>query len=242
MASRKLRKPELPFIPFNPDVEAHLSAAHRRNHPLCNLGKGFTVLHGILPPEKVVHLYPVLCRLRAYTLAVHNYVEGTLEAQSLGVMADARNFAQYSLMSLSPAPDAEKAGVEQEHLLYELCRLGGMIYSLLIVFPLPPTTAPFAKLSRQIKEQLSISTVHARWSEAPQLMLWVTFMAAIASIGLSERLWYISLLDRLVGRLKVGSWAEMKELLEDFLWFGSTSDVDGFDLWKEIEHSSPFSL
>ena len=197
------------------------------------------VLHRILSPEKLVRLYPVLCRLRDYTFAVHNYVEGTSQAQSLGVMSDERNFVQHSLMSLSP--DAETAGAEQEDVLFELCRLAGMIYSLIVVFPLPVTTAPFAKLCREIKKQMSNSDVRARWSEAPQLMLWITFMAAIASVGLSERSWYVSLLDRLVGRLKVGSWAEMKELLEDFLWFGSTSDTDGFDLWMEIEQSVPFS-
>jgi hypothetical protein len=26
------------------------------------------------------------------------------------------------------------------------------------------------------------------------------------------------------------------------VWFGSTSNADGLDLWKEVEHSSPFSL
>lgn len=210
------------------------------SHPLSDLGKGLVVLQGVLPPDKVVHLYPVLRRLCDYTLAVHNYVEGTLGAYGLDVMADARNFVQYSLMSL--APDAETSGVEHTDLFFELCRLAAMIYSLLVVFPLPVTTAPFAMLGRQIKEQMSKSTVHARWSEAPQLMLWITFMGAIASIGSSERFWYISLLDRLIGRLKVGSWLEMKKLLEDFLWFGSTSDIDGLDLWKEIQHSSPFSV
>ena len=211
----------------------------RHTHPLCNLGQGFVVLHRILKPDKVVHLYPVLCRLSDYTLAVDDYVEGRSEAQSLGCIAAERNFVQHSLMSLVPE---EQATGEQQDPIYDLCRLAAMIYSLIVVFPLPVQTAPFSKLARQVKEQMSHPAVHARWSESPQLMLWITFMAAIASIGINERSWYVSTLDRLVSRLGIGSWTEVKGLLLDFLWYGSISDVDGADLWKEVQQSSPFSI
>jgi hypothetical protein len=142
-------------------------------------------------------------------------------------------------MSLTPD---EQAAEEQEDLLYNLCRLAAVIYSLIIVFPLPVQTAPFAQLALQIKEKMSNKTVRARWNEAPQLMLWITLMAAIASIGLNERSWFVSTLDRLVSRLGISSWNELKGLLQDFLWFGSISDVDGADLWKEVKQSSPFSI
>jgi hypothetical protein len=200
----------------------------RQSHPLCNLGEGFVVLHRILPLKKVVHLFPVLCKLRDYTLAVDDYVESRPEAQGLGIIADERNFAHHSLLSLTPNEKADV--VEQECPLYELCRLAAIIYSLAIVFPLPVTTAPFTKLGLQVGKQMSKPTVHARWTEVPQLMLWITVMAAIASIGSSERSWYVSILGRFIGRLKMGSWAEMKEHLRDFLWFGSINDIDGLDL------------
>ena len=187
-----------------------------------------------------MHLYQVLCGLGNYTLAVDDYVEGRPEAQSLKVLADERNFVQHCLMSLTP--DEETAKSEQEASLYELCRLAAIIYSLIAVFPLPVTTAPFAKLGLQIKEQISKPNIHVRWNEAPQLMLWITVMAAIASVDLSERSWFLLVLERLIGRLKLNSWAQMKEHLQDFLWFGSTSNSDGFNLWKEIEDSSPFSV
>jgi hypothetical protein len=225
---------------MNSNIAATLSDVSRETHPFCDLGKGFVALYKILSPEQVLHLYPVLCRLCDYTLAVHDYVEGTSEAQSLAVIVDERNFVQHSLMSLNH--HGETGEVEEEYSLYELCRLAAIIYSLIVVFPLPVTAAPFAKLGLQIKEQISKSTVHTWWNEAPQLMLWITVMAAIASIGLSERAWFVSTLDRLIGRLKMNSWAEMKEHLQRFLWYGSTSDIDGVDLWKEIEHSNPFSV
>jgi hypothetical protein len=143
---------------------------------------------------------------------------------------------------MSLTPDAETAESQQECSLYELCRLAAIIYSLIVVFPLPTATAPFAKLALQVKEQISKPSIHLRWTEAPQLILWITVMAAIASVDISERSWFVLILERLINRLKLNSWAQMKEYLEDFMWFGSTSDADGLNLWKEIEDSSPFSL
>ena len=67
-------------------------------------------------------------------------------------------------------------------------------------------------------------------------------MAAITSVGMDERSRYVSILDRLVSRHSIGSWTELKGRLQDFLWFGSTSDVDGADLWKEVKQSSPFIM
>jgi hypothetical protein len=235
-----LTKPSLSYIPVNSDVENFLGGVRRHTHPHCNLGRGFVALHGVLPQTKLMCLYPVLCSLCNYTLAVDDYVEGRTEAQSLGVLADERNFVQHCLMSLTP--DAETAESQQECSLYELCRLAATIYSLIAVFPLPTTTAPFAKLALQVKEQISKPNVHLRWNEAPQLMLWIIVMAAIASVDMSERSWFVLILERLINRLKLNSWAQMKEHLEDFMWFGSTSNADGLNLWKEIEDSSPFSL
>jgi hypothetical protein len=154
-------------------------------------------------------------------------------------MADERNYVQHCLMSLNVDEDPDET--EQEHVLYKLCQFSTSIYSLLIVFPLPPTTAPFATLAIQLKEKLSKSGVNALWDQAPQLMLWITLMGAISAIGTSERSWHVSMLVRSTRRLKINSWVEMKECLQDFLWFGSTSDVDGADLWKEIQLAPLFS-
>jgi hypothetical protein len=213
-------------------VSQQLHSDHR-------IGRGFAVLRRLLPRKRVNQLYPVLRRLCSYTLAIHDYVEGTPEAQSIGLMADERNYVQHCLMSLNV--DEDPGETEQEYALYKLCQFSASIYSLLIVFPLPPTTAPFATLAILLKKKLSKSGVNAPWDQAPHLMLWITVMGAISAIGTSERSWYISMLVRSTLRLKMNSWVEMKECLQDFLWFGSTSDVDGAYLWKEIQVALLFS-
>jgi hypothetical protein len=72
----------------------------------------------------------------------------------------------------------------------------------------------------------------------------MTFMGALASTAdedtKEEKAWYISVLERLVHRMQILSWERLKDLLLNFLWFPSTSDTDGQQLWKEIHTSNPF--
>ena len=197
------------------------------------------VLHDVLRPGKFEVIYPVLCGLRYYTLAIDDYLQGRPEAQTLGMLAQQRNFVQHDLMSLTN--DDDRVEVSHECSIYTLCRLAATIYSLLVIFPLPTSTAPFSKLGIQIKTHLSSPIIHHRWNETPGLMIWITVMASIAAVGSRERSWYVSILDRLVARLQVSSWHQFKQHLQKFLRYGSTSDLDGVDLWKDIQQSSPFS-
>jgi hypothetical protein len=237
-ASQKLTTPLLPYMSMNPGIPDELRAVRGPLSPFPCLGRGFMVLHSILPTDCATRLHPVLLLLCNYTIAVHNHVQGTPQGQSVSILADERNFVQYSLMSLES--HGRNLKWRHEYPLYELCRLAAMIYSLTVVFPLPSTTAPFETLGAQIRELMSNKVIHARWNESPHLMLWVTVMAAIASIASENRSWFVCILDRLINRFKITRWFEMKEILQKYLWFDGTNDTDGVKLWEEIEQSSPF--
>ena len=225
---------------MNPRIPDTLCTVRRPGSPFPRLGKGFQVLKTALPLEIGNSLYEVLLQLCDYTVAVHNYVEGSSRAQDLSILTDERNFVQHSLMSLEA--HGQSSGPSQEQPLYEICRLAAIVYSLTVVFPIPTTTAPFTALGKHMKEVMSYEGVHAKWNETPHLMLWATVMAAIASIGSDDRSWFICILDRLMNRLMIHTWSEMKLSLQEHLWFDGTNCVDGFRLWEEIERSSPFML
>ena len=224
---------------MNPNIPDELVAVRSPMSAFPSLGRGFMILQSILPPPLFTSLYPVLLRLCDYTIAIHNYVEGTAQAQSVSILADERNFVQHNLMSLESR--GRELDLRQEHPLYELCRLAAMVYSLTVVFPLPSTTAPFDTLEARMKYLMSNEIVAARWNEAPHLMLWITVMAAIAAVTSTDRTWLVCILDRLISRIGLKSWLEMRESLQKYLWFDSTNDVDGIRLWEEIERSSPFT-
>jgi hypothetical protein len=223
----------LRFASINTGIEAHLKAVGQQLRPHHRYGKGFTVLRGLLAHKRILHFYPVLQKICCYTLAVHNYVEGTSEAQTLGLMADERNYVQHCLMSLGI--DRELGETGPQFSAYNICRLSTTIYALLVVFPLPPLAAPFARLGKELSDELTALAQNELWTRAPQLLSWIIVMGAIASVGSDLRSWYVSILIRYTRQLEIESWAGLKECLQDFLWFENTSDVDGADLWKEAQ-------
>jgi len=253
LACQTLSRPMLPYVPMHDDVVGLLNAASRKSHPLVGLGKGFRVLPDMLGQDEVSELLIVLRWMIQYTFAVDDHVEGRPEAQSLRCLMAQRNFVQHNLMLLCPA-DATTEMMEQdhdldhdhdhdhkhedEHPIHRLARLGTLIYSLLVVFPLPAIAAPFHQLSQQVRVQLSQPSIEARWNEASDLILWASVMGAIASIGTPDRNWYLTTLDRLTRRLNINAWPSIKERLKLFLWFEYTNDSDGLKLWRDIEESS----
>lgn len=238
LATQRLEKPLLPFVAMHDDVIGPLTAASRKDHPLVGLGRGFRVLPEMLGQAEVSKLLIVLRWLIQYTFAIDDYEQKRPEAQAAICLADERNFVQHSLLLLSPTV----LEMEEEHPMHRLCRLGTLIYSILVVFPIPSVAAPFHQLARNVQSQLSQASVQSRWTEAPELILWVTVLGAIASTGSRYREWYLTTLDRLTKRLNLVTWSAMKERLGMFLWFESTNDEDGFKLWKEMEDSSPFRV
>lgn len=148
-------------------------------------------------------------------------------------MADERNHVQYCLMSLGIDKDSGETGPQFS--IYNICRLSTTIYALLVVFPLPPLAAPFTRLGKELSDELTTSATTELWTQAPQLLLWIVVMGTIASVGSDLRLWYVSMLVRYSQHLDIKSWAELKDCLQDFLWFENTSDVDGANLWKEVQ-------
>ena len=229
----------LPYERMGDDVIGPLNAASRKTHPLVGLGRGFRVLPGVLGHEAVEQLLIVLKWLIQYTFAVDDKVNNRPEAQRLsGRLADERNFVQHNLMLLSPPPTEER----HEPALIRLSRLGTIVYSLLVVFPLPAVAAPFHRLASDIKTQLLDPNIQAWWTEASDLILWATVMGAVASIGHPDRQWYRTILDELTSRLGVEDWPSMRDRLGMFLWYGYTNDSDGLKLWREIEEANLYRV
>ncbi|EXJ53870.1 hypothetical protein A1O7_09206 [Cladophialophora yegresii CBS 114405] len=238
LASQTLTRPMLPYEQMGDDVIGPLNLASRKNHPLVGLGRGFRVLPELLGHETVDHLLIVLKWIIQYTFAVDDHVKNRPEAQKLGCISDERNFVQHSLMLLTPLPSE----VEDEHPLIRLARLGTVVYSLLVVFPLPAIAAPFHQLAHDIKARLLDPAIQGWWGEASDLIMWATVMGAIAAIGYPERQWYRTILDEFTRQVGVESWPSMRDRLGMFLWYEYTNDADGLKLWTEIEESNLFRV
>lgn len=177
-----------------------------------------------------------LHRLSLYSIAVDDYIAGRSTAQSLALLGEERNFVQHGIMSLTPVLNEPCSAGDE---LLDICQLAAVIFSLLCVFPYP--AAKFELLVNRIRGIMSGYTFAKEWSEAPDLMLWITYMTAVASVNSEPRIWFIKILDRCLRKLKIDSWDTLKkDVLLEFLWLPVTNDADGSDLWDEIEASNPF--
>ncbi|KAK5044490.1 hypothetical protein LTR84_010771 [Exophiala bonariae] len=251
LASRHLRKPVYPFIPLQISPQHVLDAVSREVHPLRQLGTGFRALYDLLPSDVAQSLFLTLHNLSTYSIAVDDYITGRSQAQDLGALADQRNFVQHSLLSWSPGLDDDVKGSKEDIVvLQQACWAASVIYSLIAIFPVPHSRAPFGTLARQLKHGLvhTNNLLRNRWHDSSPLLLWVIFMGALASTANDEgegkkegcKEWYINVLERFVHRMQIMSWGALKDQLLNFLWFPSTSDGDGQQLWMEINTSNLF--
>ncbi|EXJ64632.1 hypothetical protein A1O7_00969 [Cladophialophora yegresii CBS 114405] len=252
LASRSLHNPVYPFVPIGDSPARSLADVSRTDHPLAKLGTGFRVLRDLISnDESTQRLLSILRDLATYSLGVYDYIMGRPEAPSLRVLADQRNFVQHRLMQICAmsgdhTADAATDDPASTFQLEEACWVAAAVYSLIAVFPVPHPNAPFATLAKQLKQHLVHTSSHfaRRWQKPSPLVLWMTFMGALASMAdedtQEEKAWYITVLERLVHRMQIPSWERLKDLLLDFLWFPNTSDPDGQQLWKEIHTSNPF--
>jgi hypothetical protein len=63
-------------------------------------------------------------------------------------------------------------------------------------------------------------------------------MGAIMTLGTLDRFYFISILSTVSSQLQIESWQEMKSILVAFLWLDMTNDIDGRDIWDELNHLS----
>ncbi|EXJ68432.1 uncharacterized protein A1O5_08224 [Cladophialophora psammophila CBS 110553] len=223
------------------DFESLLSRVWKANHPLHRLGQGFSVLDSFDSSPKSSDLQLALRGLSLYTLAVDDYLAARSVAPSLAVLEDLRCFVMHGILALTP-PDLLSDPCPQpgaDEVLY-ICQLAALTYGMLCIFPLP--AAPFELLANRIKQSLSRHDFTKAWAEAPRLMLWITFVAAIASSGLTNnvtRSWFVCTIGRCLRKLRIESWTALKDdVLLEFLWLPATNDADGIDLWAEIVEAS----
>ena len=240
-ACRSLSKPIFPFIPFETTfiIDGRLSMVdHERDWALSTLGRlgsGFWEVWGWFPIGEVGELCKVIQHICDFTIIVENHVQGRWTPRTFTVIIDQRNFVQHSLMSLKSQQELYDSDSTMEESLYECCRLAAIIYSLLVIFPLPPVFGPFEGLADQLHLELTLVSLDDQTTPRSRLLIWALVMGAIAALGCPERPWFLSQIRVLSTKMKVEKWAQMKEILLSFLWLPSTNDPDGQDVWMEMQ-------
>lgn len=165
-------------------------------------------------------------------MLVHNHCQGLCVQRSLELLGDKRNLVQHYLTSVPAYPFEE--GHEGPDRMYECTRLAARMYSLLVIFPVHHSTAPFGLHTSLLLKELSHFDAANISAQESKLFVWVLVMGAIMAVGTPDRFWFISALRPVASRLRLNSWEDMKALLVTFLWLDLTNDPDGRDVWDEV--------
>jgi hypothetical protein len=141
-----------------------------------------------------------------------------------------RNAIHHKLLCLPRAVGL----LSRDSAVYEACRLATLIYSNLVIFPLPTGTGVQSRLATQMCKTLRSCDVYSCWAEEPFKMLWLTMMGGIAATDGMDRLWYARKLTQIWSenlRAMIPTWQACTEALETYLWWRHVCDEPGRLLW-----------
>ncbi|KIY01513.1 uncharacterized protein Z520_03065 [Fonsecaea multimorphosa CBS 102226] len=245
-ACRSIGRPIFPFISHTATFvrgDGRLSITnHERDAvaaDLGTLGTGFWQVWSPKPsaPSYLDDLLTVIRDICDFTVVVENHASGRWMPRTSPEIIDQRNFVQHKLMSLWSAEELLTArDVAVDDLQYETCRLACIIYSFIVVFPVPPVVGPFETLIDRIKRALQATEWKNFDPPRLRLHLWILAMGAIGSIGLPDRPWFLLRIMEVLDEFDIKGWKDLKVLLQSFLWHPRTSDPDGLDIWKAVQH------
>ncbi|EXJ69977.1 uncharacterized protein A1O5_07050 [Cladophialophora psammophila CBS 110553] len=149
----------------------------------------------------------------------------------------AANEAQRSFLELN-----SKEGFGLEQLVHSCCRLGSLIYSDMVLFPMPSCTKIKPRLAQELRQFLEESQemqviIEEGKDSISDMILWVLVMGGIAAAFTENRQWFQTRLRRRIksdAKFKSGTWAEFKWHVSKFLWWDPVVDGPAMKLWNEV--------
>ncbi|PYH43611.1 uncharacterized protein BP01DRAFT_95096 [Aspergillus saccharolyticus JOP 1030-1] len=178
--------------------------------------------------------------MQTYIKLVESHLATQQHNPDYSLLSDQRNLVHYHLLSLPAVSQFERFDNYQPHeIMYEICRLAGLIFGVGVVLPLQAQSAPFARLARLIQEALHIHKAPFSWDhpQAHIALFWVLILGGIAAEDQPERAWYVELLSQVAGSHGIRTWDEARKVLRVMLWYDRACERAGRKLWLEVKHS-----
>lgn len=172
----------------------------------------------------------------------------------------ARNAVQYRLLCLPPADTLAVVGSTStrppaaETFLYEICRLGFLIFSNMVLFPLPAESGVAKRLTGLLRDCLLDAVIRSRgainrdseWRRRHSgVLIWATLLACMAAPSASsDRAWYVSCLAHVMAAAATSAttsaapdpaeWPVLEDqVLSRHIWWRYTCSRPGQRVWAE---------
>ncbi|KIW93435.1 uncharacterized protein Z519_06040 [Cladophialophora bantiana CBS 173.52] len=175
-------------------------------------------------------LLSILCAMSTICKALTHLRQGGTNPAFFTNIIRTRNRVQHRLLSL---PHQESSS-DLDHGIYETCRLAAMIFSDMVIFPLPPATEIRPRLAGMLRKTLESLPVHLERASHTEILLWAAMLGAIAAAKTEKhRTWYHLAVKQYAVLLGAGRWTEMQTVLKRHLWMEEFCDPPAKAVWEE---------
>lgn len=194
-----------------------------------DLGAGFKYLD--IMQQVCPGFLEVLEMMCEVTTALDQYSRNATGAPDIADLLKARNTVQHALLSAA----SRGSGSDSRRTIYEkLCRLAALIFSDMVIFPIPPAQGLKSRLAKMLQSTLERVDQEPATSIHSRLLVWITMMGAIASASTAYHCWYLQRLHSQLLQLKLTSWRDLRELCAKHLWWSPVCDVPGRSIFDIV--------
>jgi len=181
-------------------------------------------------------VHEVLLDISTQSLRVEAYCNSALIHPDLQALLSEKNALHHALLCLPTA--SELALPERECGLYECYRLGALLYSSAVLYPLPPSTGTLTRLVAMAKQAVSDMRINTCFEGGREALIWILLLGGIAVEGSLEKVWFLTRLKTALRMVRVTRWSDLKRLVRAFLWMDAACDDGAFEGLGGIEEAA----
>ncbi|EXJ70582.1 uncharacterized protein A1O5_06652 [Cladophialophora psammophila CBS 110553] len=222
-----------PNFPWRNPVKSLVSTGRHVLDPVAidldsKLGAGFRYLRQSPAGRQ---LLDVLDAFSEVTVALDHHVRGGPTAPEVEELSEVRNCTQHRLLSQMPCPlDLSRP----ELCVHHAVRLATLVFSEMVIFPLPPQQRVKPRLALMLRQTLEACDLLGCWDLHSQVLLWSLTLGAIASNFTPQRPWYIEQLLQQILLLQIQDWTILEMICSRFLWWKPVCSEPLRWLWDEM--------
>ena len=231
LGTKHFQKPLLPLY-----WPAHSQAFSERHRPDPTallmgsiLGSGFDFLYSSSSGKFLREILTLMCDL---VLALDQRIRGASGAPEVVELVPTRNMIQHRLLSIDPQ---DMEGEIEEITVAEVCRTSALIFSDMVVFPIPATQQIKPMFAARLRSLLESSINHLQQDTYQDAIIWLLVMGAIASTFSVDHEWFLQCLRVRTMSQNIRDWPNLKKQCSRFLWWPPVCDQPGRVIWSELQ-------
>lgn len=170
--------------------------------------------------------------MQVVVAALDQHVREGKNSASLPELLRARNAVQYHLLCVRAGESISDTGQS----LFDICRLGLLIFSNMVLFPLPTESGVAEMLVGSLRERLlesqALESHVCMWSQHADFLTWIVVLGSMAATATSHSHWYTQCLADIILGDCPQEWHHLENTtLSRYAWWNYTCSSLGHGIW-----------